>query len=285
VDTQPLLQRFSALRRARARTIEAAGVQTFLDFGGAWGLLDPASVGWYPSQNANRIVDLGCDGRTDVEGLTEPFALAALPRFFVYLDPYPVIKDAHRNLHQAGFRMCNEISVLVHNLTTVPSVSGHVIVREATAEDVADLNTVLSYEGAQEPMWEDKVTGVLGQDGVAVYLAYQADAPIAVGVLNWTDGVGYLSNATTVPAHRGKGAQKALIAARLKSAGERGCDLAYVETYRFLQASYDNLTKAGFEELYARLIYRYEFDPSVRESLVDTVYGHEPPSPKGSSVS
>lgn|GEM_PF-4764157 len=264
------------LRRARAHSIASANVQKFLDFGGPWGLLDPTASGWFPSQNGNRVIDLGCNGDHGVKLLSEPFKDAGLPRFFVYLDPYPVLQRVQLALHEAGYRCCNEVIVLARNLTG-DQIQGHstpqISIKVATTNDIDDLLRVLTYDGTQDPMWEDKVTGVLSRSGIEVHLATYDERPIAVGVLNYENGLAYLSNATTVPAFRGNGAQKALIHSRLQRAQILGCDLAYVETYRFLAASYNNLLKCGFCDLYSRQIFRYEFDSAIRATLSHTVGG------------
>ena len=68
------------------------------------------------------------------------------------------------------------------------------------------------------------------------------------------DGAGYLGLAGTAPEHRGKGAQSALLAARIERARELGCDAVFTETGEQLpdrpSASYRNIVRAGFEELY-----------------------------------
>ena len=68
------------------------------------------------------------------------------------------------------------------------------------------------------------------------------------------EGGGYLGYAGTAPEHRGKGAQSALLAARIRRARELGCDAVFTETGEQLpdrpSASYRNILRAGFEELY-----------------------------------
>ena len=62
----------------------------------------------------------------------------------------------------------------------------------------------------------------------------------------------YLSFAGTLREHRGKGAQTALLAARIRRGAEFGCELAVTETgeQRGDQPdnSYRNILRAGFAE-------------------------------------
>jgi GNAT superfamily N-acetyltransferase len=62
----------------------------------------------------------------------------------------------------------------------------------------------------------------------------------------------YLGYAATRPEHRGKGAQNALLAARIRRAAELGCDVVLTETGERRDDrpsnSYRNILRAGFEE-------------------------------------
>jgi GNAT superfamily N-acetyltransferase len=63
------------------------------------------------------------------------------------------------------------------------------------------------------------------------------------------DGVATLGGMATVPAHRRRGVQRALVAHRLRLAAERGCDLAVASTAP-ANDSERNLYRAGFRPLH-----------------------------------
>ncbi len=73
------------------------------------------------------------------------------------------------------------------------------------------------------------------------------------GGLYSADGVGYLGFAGTLPEHRGRGAQSALLAERIRRAGELGCDVLVTETGERRDDrpsnSYRNILRAGFAEV------------------------------------
>jgi ribosomal protein S18 acetylase RimI-like enzyme len=71
--------------------------------------------------------------------------------------------------------------------------------------------------------------------------------------LRISDGLAQLSGAATLPAHRRRGVQSALLRARLVDAAAAGCDLAVVTTDPGSK-SQENVQRAGFELLYARAI-------------------------------
>lgn len=86
------------------------------------------------------------------------------------------------------------------------------------------------------------------------WLALDGDEPAAAAGL-WAHGrAAYLGLAATLPEHRGKGAQSALIAARIRRAGELGCETIVTETGEVRDGhasnSYRNILRFGFEERY-----------------------------------
>ena len=70
------------------------------------------------------------------------------------------------------------------------------------------------------------------------------------------EGVGYLGFAATLPEHRGKGGQNALLAERIEHAREAGCDVVVTETGELREElpsnSYRNILRAGFTEVAVR---------------------------------
>ena len=89
--------------------------------------------------------------------------------------------------------------------------------------------------------------------GWQCWLALDGDEPAGAAALFTTGGAAYLGLAGTLPEHRGKGAQSALLAARIRRAAQLGSDVVVTETGE-LQAgrasnSYRNILRAGFKEV------------------------------------
>ena len=82
------------------------------------------------------------------------------------------------------------------------------------------------------------------------------DEPAAAAGVFIAEGVGYLGFAATLPEHRGKGGQNALLAARIDHAREAGCDVVVTETGELRDDlpsnSYRNILRAGFTEVAVR---------------------------------
>jgi GNAT superfamily N-acetyltransferase len=92
----------------------------------------------------------------------------------------------------------------------------------------------------------------MGTADAVCFLAELGEEPVATGVLRVLDGVALLAGASTIPARRGLGAQQALLAARLRFAAERGCDLAMMCAAPG-SASQRNAERNGFRIAYTRL--------------------------------
>ena len=87
------------------------------------------------------------------------------------------------------------------------------------------------------------------------YLAEIDGEPVATGVLAVDDGVGYLANAATLPAGRGKGAHHALLHRRLLDACAAGCDL-FVSLAIPGGVSHRNIERAGLGVAYTKVTWR-----------------------------
>ncbi len=87
------------------------------------------------------------------------------------------------------------------------------------------------------------------------FLAEVDGAPIAAGGLTIHEGVALLAGASTVPEGRRQGAQNALLAARLRFAEEKGCDVAMMCALPG-SASQRNAERQGFRIAYTRIKWR-----------------------------
>lgn len=90
-------------------------------------------------------------------------------------------------------------------------------------------------------------------EGFARYLAYRRGELAGAASLVTSDGIALLCGAATLPAHRRRGVQTALLARRLELAAAAGCDLAVVTTQPGSK-SQENAQRRGFSLLYTRAV-------------------------------
>jgi GNAT superfamily N-acetyltransferase len=94
----------------------------------------------------------------------------------------------------------------------------------------------------------------LEQEGWSLFLGRIGGTPAAAAVLYVRDGFGYLADAATDPAFRGRGLQTALLAHRLRHAAAQGA--AYVcSGATFLSTSHRNMVRAGMTLQFVRALW------------------------------
>ena len=88
-------------------------------------------------------------------------------------------------------------------------------------------------------------------NGAIPFIAELNDEPMATGTLYIYNDIAILAGASTIPAQRKKGAQTALLEARLRYALENGCSIAVIDAMPGSQ-SQRNAEKNGFRIAYTR---------------------------------
>jgi len=89
--------------------------------------------------------------------------------------------------------------------------------------------------------------------GAQLYLARRDGVTAGGAGLSLADGIAHMAGAATKPAHRRRGVQTALLAARLAAAAAAGCDIAVVTTQPG-SVSQRNVQRSGFDLLYTRAV-------------------------------
>ena len=112
---------------------------------------------------------------------------------------------------------------------------------------------VPSDEEFPREMMERVMRDVASAPGFSRYLARRGGEIAGGASLRMDGGVALLSGAATLPAHRRRGVQTALLLTRLELAREAGCDIAVVTTQPGSK-SQENVQRQGFQLLYTRAV-------------------------------
>jgi GNAT superfamily N-acetyltransferase len=117
------------------------------------------------------------------------------------------------------------------------------------------------------PEWTGPLAAnVVGRPGWSCYVAYEGESPAGAGALFVHQGVGWLGFGATLPDFRGRGAQSAILAARIEDARQQGCSSVVTETGELAEgrpsSSYRNILRAGFREAGVRPNYRAPSSPT-----------------------
>jgi len=160
-------------------------------------------------------------------------------------------------LSSRGYRPIELSSVLCRSLDQVaaPPISAAVTARPIRPGEEGLWAGTSAGGWSSEPAVADLVRGLaeisVHGGATACFLAEHDGEPVAAGGLYLHEGVVLLAGASTVPAWRGRGAQNALLAARLGWGAEQGADLAMVVTLPGSRSQL-NAERQGFRMAYTR---------------------------------
>jgi GNAT superfamily N-acetyltransferase len=158
-------------------------------------------------------------------------------------------------LLQAGFSprlQWTRCPSLVRASLEPPPFRTDLAIREAKGSDLA-----AAHDAVGDTMWGEYERS-FGKAGFSHFMAFDDERPVAIGALATFEGIGYLNAATTAEGDRKRGAQSALIAARIAKARELGCTMLAVETLTMLEHALRNLERAGFRVAYEKEVYEWK---------------------------
>ena len=193
----------------------------------------------------NRIV-----GLETLEQLDELEPFFERGPFVVSLDPATGLEPA---LLERGFTHAYPWQKFVREPAQVHSAT-ELTIEPARRPD--DFGTT-AVRGSQIPaVFDGWAASLAGRPGWHCLVSYDGEAPVGTGALRVTGAVGWLGVGATLPEHRGRGSQSALLAARISLAHELGLRLLVTETGAPGDdgpgPSYRNILRAGFRAAYVR---------------------------------
>ena len=239
--------------------IERAGLEAYRAFYGEQALEVGAAVVFHipqapDSPMLNRVVGLGVDEPATEAALDEALALLEGTRHYVAVTPGAEPPQLVDWLAKRGFEPGWGWTQFCRGVDELPALETELELVEVGSDQTADFARVVAT-GYRLP---DATLPLLGlapvRPGWTCWLALADGEPAGAAALHVGDGAAYLGFAATLPEHRGKGAQNALLAARIRRAAEMGCDLVVTETGERREGlsidSYRNILRAGFVEQY-----------------------------------
>jgi GNAT superfamily N-acetyltransferase len=199
----------------------------------------------YPVRELNRIV-----GLYDLKALDELVPLYEADSFWIALDPAAGL-DAE--LQALGYVPDYAWQKFERGLEPVDARTD---LRVVDAESPADFGTAFAQGYGLPPALGDFGATVVGRPRWHCFVAYDGREAVAAGALFESGGAGWLGAAATLPSHRGRGAQSAILAARVERARELGLQVLVTETGVPREgrpgASYRNILRSGFLPTYVR---------------------------------
>jgi GNAT superfamily N-acetyltransferase len=258
------------VERAEVDLIRACGLAARQRRGGGFALPVAGGLASFAGDGSpyNKVVGLGFDG------VPQAAELEDVERAFAELGVPTQVELAHLGapevgelLTSRGYRLESFENVLgraVEPSETPPDLPG-VTIRPSADEELDAWLAVMSeavalpdteglpwHEEFPRDVYEDALRDA-AEAGVRRYAAVRDGALAGGAELRVVDGIAQLAGAATAPAHRRRGIQNALLAARMADAAAEGCDLAVVVTQPGSK-SHQNAQRQGFHLLYTRAV-------------------------------
>jgi hypothetical protein len=256
-----------------ARRLEKAEARSNVEFVEARARAFPASgAGWLEVAGAYAMFDGASSPLTQTFGLglfapMTDAEMGRLEEFFrergapVFHEVSPLAETALLDLlNGRGYQPVEFTSVMFRPIRTGASLAAprnEAIRVRAVGEDEYELWARTAARGWSEfaelaDFIEDLSRVSAARSGAVSFLAELDGEPIATGALSIGEGVALLAGASTVPEGRRRGAQLALLDARLRHAAEQGCDIAMMCAAPG-SASQRNAERQGFRIAYTRI--------------------------------
>jgi GNAT superfamily N-acetyltransferase len=129
-------------------------------------------------------------------------------------------------------------------------------VREVGAGEADRFGETVAEGFGMPQVMGDWLSALPGRDKWKCFVAFDGEAPVGAGALFIDGANAWLGMAATLAAHRGRGAQPAILAARIEAARLAGCQILTTETGvpsgEEAGPSYRNIHRAGFLVAYPR---------------------------------
>ena len=219
-------------------------------------IIDPTRQGDVASYNYNRVLLCGQEAAMDAASgarWIDLFKAHGVKKFFVWLSPGPDLETMRGWLEASGLARVRYVRypTLLRNGNAPVSFKTELDIREVTPQEIAAAGEPLG-----KALWPEYVRSA-GSDGFFHYMAFDGARPVAIAALAMFEDMAYLLSASTSDADRKRGAQQALIAARLARAAKLGCAVQLSETLNISEHSLRNLQRAGFREVYEKEVYAW----------------------------
>ncbi|WP_420369412.1 GNAT family N-acetyltransferase [Curtobacterium sp. L1-20] len=243
-------RRFLAGASAPAR--DALGIRT-TRFGGAMA----AAMANDPSGYWSKTLGLGFDVPLDRAVLAEVLAFFRESRTasgLVAVAPQVLPDDWDAVCAEQGLTLSSTWSKFACPVDDVVAGETDLAVRELAAEDTAAWARIIRDAfGMSDPDLTPMLRGVFDDPDARVFGAWDGDELVGAGAVHVVGEVASINTGGTLPSHRQRGVQSALLAARHTAAVEAGCRLLTAETGPAEgNPSYRNLVRAGFTHHYDR---------------------------------
>jgi ribosomal protein S18 acetylase RimI-like enzyme len=251
VEYQAFMSWFNAVSRR-----DLTGVNwTVVQIGDAVCSVSPSE----PSILVNRVLGLGTQAPPTLEQLIDIrslYAKAGVGRFFLHVVPELMGPDRADLLTEAGYEKYRGWMKFSRGPGDVSAARTDLTIRQIGLENADHFAAIVAHGFDFEAAFHPALAALANDSNWHLYMTFDGDLPAGTGALYIHGGTGYLDFAATHPDFRRRGAQSAVLAARLNHAFNAGCTSVVTMTGEAVpgeeQHSYRNIERSGFVAAYLR---------------------------------
>jgi GNAT superfamily N-acetyltransferase len=207
----------------------------------------------------NRALGIGLDVPLDEGALDRALSIfceAGVARALVQVAPDVLDARTAALLDSRGLTVHNHWVRLWRETTEVPDVRSDLEIVEVGRERALEFGRVVASVFDWPADAAQLIAGPVGRSGWLHYAALDRDRIVATGATCVAGESAWLDFASTLPEARGRGAQSALLARRIRDAASLGCQRVLVETSEPRPdnpaQSWRNVKRMGFVQAYVR---------------------------------
>jgi GNAT superfamily N-acetyltransferase len=222
--------------------------------GGAWALGRPND----PTLRFNRAMGFGLDRPgtpDDVVALKAFYASHGIPTFRIAFPPVAEPVGFETTLEGAGFGVYSHLVKWARDTSPLTSTTTLRLERCVPGEAEA-MDQVLRAAFGGPVYSVPFASALIGRTHWHHYVARDGGTIVAAAAMYVREGLAWLGAAGALASHRGRGAQRALIARRIDDARALGCHTITLDTEVDLpekpNPSYRNVERLGFQVVYHR---------------------------------
>jgi hypothetical protein len=214
-----------------------------------------------PGGALNDVMALGIDEPVTESVLDQVVAVyrSMGVRFLVRLSPWAQPSDLASRLKARGFALTGKDHKMYRSTDSPVTVPTELRVECVGREFGNEFGEVMQAGTGSPEFVSPWMAATVDLPGWRHYLAFDGATPVACGALCADGACGWLGMGATLPSHRRRGAQSAIMARRISDASEMGCRWVTTETDldtpEHPNPSYHNMVRNGFEQLYVRSLY------------------------------
>ncbi|HXJ96518.1 MAG TPA: GNAT family N-acetyltransferase [Terriglobia bacterium] len=197
--------------------------------GGAFITLARKSV----SLQSNRVRGLGVEESATesmVDEILHLFRSRGIKRFSFHISPCPQSELITQWLKARSFKLHHQYSKLVRDTAAPARVATSYKIKRIGKADAGVFATVFTETFAWQADRAPWIVAPVGAPGFSHYLALDGDRALATALLYVEGNCGWLGWGGTLTPYRHRGAQSALIAARIRRAAQLGAKWVVCET-------------------------------------------------------